>query len=173
MALVIFFRAANVGGHQVFKPGLLAKKLAHLGIVNIGAAGTFVVREKATAAAVKAEILKELPFQPEMSIFQGREVLELAKSDPFKNPPKGNDITFYVTILQKAPRTPISLPLELPVDGPWEVRFFAINGQFVMSLQRPGRKKLYPNAVAERQFGVPATTRNWNTIVAIGKILEG
>ncbi len=173
MALVIFFRAANVGGHQVFKPGELAKKLKHLDVVNIGAAGTFVVRGKGAVASVKTAVLAELSFQPEMYIFQGRDVLELANSKPFEKPPPGDDITRYVTILQKAPRTPVSLPLELPVDGPWEVKFFAMSGPFLLSYQRPGKKKLYPNAVAEKQVGVPATTRNWNTIVAIGKILEG
>jgi len=38
MASVVFFRAVNVGGHQKFQPGKLAKKLAEFGVVNIGAA---------------------------------------------------------------------------------------------------------------------------------------
>ena len=45
MASVVFFRAVNVGGHQKFQPSVLAKKLADFGVVNIGAAGTFVVRK--------------------------------------------------------------------------------------------------------------------------------
>jgi len=49
MASVIFFRAANVGGHQVFQPGVLAKELAAFDVKNIGAAGTFVVRENVSA----------------------------------------------------------------------------------------------------------------------------
>ena len=171
MALVVFFRAANVGGHQVFRPGVFAKKLAHLGVINIGAAGTFVAREKITPKALRNEILAGLPFQPGLIILPERDVLALLRSEPFHNPPPGDDVTCYVSILEKKPRTPPSLPLELPVDGPWEVRVFALIGQFALSFQRPGRKKMYPNAVAEKQFGVAATTRNWNTLVAIGKIL--
>jgi len=173
MALVVFFRAANVGGHQVFQPGALAKKLAHLGVVNIGAAGTFVAREKITPTALRNEILAGLAFKPELIILPAREVLALLHSEPFQNPPPGDDVTFYVSILQKALRAPPSLPLELPVEGLWEVRIFSVTGQFVLSFQRPGRKKLYPNAVVEKQFGIPATTRNWNTFLAIGNILSG
>jgi len=36
MASVVFFRAVNVGGHQRFQPGKLAKELAKFGGVNIG-----------------------------------------------------------------------------------------------------------------------------------------
>jgi len=38
MSLVLFLRAVNVGGHQVFRPSLLARELAHLGVINLGAA---------------------------------------------------------------------------------------------------------------------------------------
>ena len=31
---------------------------------------------------------------------------------------------------------------------------------------------LYPNAVIEKHFGIPATTRNWNAITAIRGILQ-
>ena len=39
-------RAVNVGGFQACRPSVLAKKLEDLNVVNIGAAGTFVVKEK-------------------------------------------------------------------------------------------------------------------------------
>ena len=38
MALVVFMRAVNVGGYQKFQPAALAKKLADLDVLNIGAA---------------------------------------------------------------------------------------------------------------------------------------
>ncbi|MBY0496071.1 MAG: DUF1697 domain-containing protein [Cyanobacteria bacterium] len=41
MALVVFLRGVNVGGHRTFRPAALAKQLEHLGAINIGAAGTF------------------------------------------------------------------------------------------------------------------------------------
>ena len=38
MALVVFLRGVNVGGHRTFRPTVLAKQLRHLDAVNIGAA---------------------------------------------------------------------------------------------------------------------------------------
>ena len=50
MALVVFLRGVNVGGHRRFRPSALAAELKHLGAVNIGAAGTFVIRARITRA---------------------------------------------------------------------------------------------------------------------------
>lgn len=45
MASVVFLRGVNVGGHKAFQPSAVARDLADLDVVNIGAAGTFVVRK--------------------------------------------------------------------------------------------------------------------------------
>ena len=41
MALVVFLRGVNVGGHRLFRPSAIAKEMAGLDVVNMGAAGTF------------------------------------------------------------------------------------------------------------------------------------
>ena len=51
MAFVVFLRAVNVGGHQTFRPSVLAKELSEYDVVNIGAAGTFVVRKPGRSQA--------------------------------------------------------------------------------------------------------------------------
>ena len=48
MALVVLLRGVNVGGHRTFRPTTLAEQLKHLDAVNIGAAGTFVIRRPVT-----------------------------------------------------------------------------------------------------------------------------
>ena len=53
MALVVLLRGVNVGGHRTFWPAALAGQLKHLGAVNIGAAGTFVIRERVGRAVAK------------------------------------------------------------------------------------------------------------------------
>jgi uncharacterized protein (DUF1697 family) len=45
MPSVILLRAVNVGGANRCRPAELAKQLAKFGVVNIGAVGTFLVRE--------------------------------------------------------------------------------------------------------------------------------
>ena len=64
MALVVFMRAVNVGGYQNFQPAALAKKLADLDVVNIGAAGTFVVRARVSEKSLRKKMLAEMGFEP-------------------------------------------------------------------------------------------------------------
>jgi hypothetical protein len=45
MALVVFLRGVNVGGHRTFRPSILAQQLKRYDVVNVGAAGTFVIRK--------------------------------------------------------------------------------------------------------------------------------
>jgi hypothetical protein len=50
MALVVFLRGVNMGGHRTFRPSLLAKELSRFDVVNVGAAGTFIVRKPGARA---------------------------------------------------------------------------------------------------------------------------
>src|SRR5436190_13965044 len=112
MSSVVFFRAVNVGGHQKFQPGKLAKELVQFGVVNIGAAGTFVVRENVSQAKLRDEILRRLRFKPELMICPAREVLELARGNWFGDVPAGKDIGQFASVLQKAPRAKPPLPIQ-------------------------------------------------------------
>jgi hypothetical protein len=61
MALIVFFRGINVGGHRTLRPSMLAKQLGAYDVVNVGAAGTFVVRKPGPRATFLAELHKKLP----------------------------------------------------------------------------------------------------------------
>ncbi len=172
MALVVFLRAVNVGGHQTFRPSIVAKELAHLGVVNIGAAGTLVVRGTISQTLLRAEILRRLSFEPELMICPARDLIELARREPFRDAPAAKDVRRFVSVTQKPSRTPPHLPLEQPAGNQWQVKLIAIFGRFVLSLwRRQGRAIVYPNAVVERHLGIPATTRSWNTVSAISDVL--
>ncbi len=174
MAQVVFLRGVNVGGHKTFRPASLAQELADVDVVNIGAAGTFVVRKKISQAALKARLLEALKFDAEMMICPEGEVLDLVDEDPFASEPGPKEATRYVTVFAKPPRTISGLPLMQPVGAKWQVKFFAMRGRFAFSYaRRLGERVVYPNAVVEKQLGLPATTRNWNTIEAIAKVLRG
>jgi hypothetical protein len=59
MALIAFFRGVNVGGHRAFRPSVLAKELSNYDAVNLGAAGTLVVRKPGLRAKFLAERAKD------------------------------------------------------------------------------------------------------------------
>jgi len=170
MASVVFFRAVNVGGHQTFQPGKLAQALAEFDVVNLGAAGTLVVRENVGPAKLRDEILRRLPFRPELMICPARDVLALARGQWFDGATVGKDVGRFVSVLAKAPRVHPPLPIEQPAGNQWEVRIVAITGRFALSVRRLGQT--YSNAVVEKHLGIPATTRSWNTIEAICEVLE-
>ena len=66
MALIIFLRGINVGGHRKFRPSLLAKELGAYDVVNVGAAGTFVVRKPGSRVTFLAELRRRLPFEAKL-----------------------------------------------------------------------------------------------------------
>jgi len=49
----------------------------------------------------------------------------------------------------------------------------ASKGQFVFGMYRRHMKTIGCLGQIDKLYGVPATTRNWNTIVAIVRILKG
>ena len=171
MSSVVFMRAVNVGGHKAFQPSLLAKELGHLGVINVGAAGTFVVRGNVARRTIRAEFVKRLPFEVELMICRGSDVLDLEASEPF---PDSKDLRRFVSVMSRRPGTPPHLPLCQPTGDRWEVKIIGVSGPFALSLcRRLGRSFVDPNRVVEKGFGVPATTRNWNTIVKVCGTLRG
>jgi uncharacterized protein (DUF1697 family) len=173
MALVVFVRGVNVGGHKAFRPSVVAQEMADLEATSVGAAGTFAIRKRVGVVAVQAEFGRRLPFEAELMICQAREILELAAAAPFGNKHGGDDVTRYVSVLAKRPRTIPSLPIEKPAGRDWQVKVCAVEGRFALSFHRRlGRTLVYPNDVVEKSLSVRATTRNWNTILTVCTLLK-
>jgi uncharacterized protein (DUF1697 family) len=172
MRWVVFLRAVNVGGTNLCRPALLAKQLSKFGVVNIGAVGTFVVRENVSESALRAAITKKLPFKCEIMICPARDIMKLASKDPFAGQPSGDNITRFVNVLAKRLPSPPSLPLCLPADDDWLLKIIAIENRFVFGLYRREMKAISYLGKVEKLLGVPATNRNWNIIEKIAKILE-
>jgi len=171
VALVVLLRGVNVGGHRTFRPAVLARQLQHLGAVNIGAAGTFVFRRPVTRAQLRAEIARRLPFDAEVIICQGRDIVSLMSQDHFAGQAERPDIVRFVSILAKRSRLAPSMPISFPPRGKWLLKILARDGQFVFGVYRRHMKAIGYLGTLDRLFGVPVTTRNWNTITAIAGVL--
>jgi uncharacterized protein (DUF1697 family) len=174
MALVVFLRGVNVGGHRTFKPAAVAKDLAAFDVVNVGAAGTFVVRKPVAQATLRAELLRHLPFEAELMICRDNDLLDVAAGDAFPAEPADGEARRFVSVLARRPQKPLALPIRQPASDEWQVQVVAVTGRFALSLwRRLGRTLVYPNAVVEKHLGVSATTRNWDTVVSLFNILKG
>src|SRR5262245_653317 len=136
MAVVALLRGVNVGGHRTFRPSTLAEQLAHLGAVNIGAAGTFVIRGRVTQAEVRAELAGRLPFDAEIVLCDGRQIVRLVSRNPFGCQPVRPDIVRFVSVLSRRPRSEPSLPMSIPSSGKWLLRILAREDRFVLGMYR-------------------------------------
>jgi uncharacterized protein (DUF1697 family) len=173
MALIVFLRGVNVGGHRTFRPSILARELSHYDVVNVGAAGTFVVRKPVSRTNFRAELLQKLPFETEVVFCDARDLVRLEMENPFATEPASPDIVRFVSVLLKAGRIRPSIPITLPPNGEWFLRVVASKNRFVFGVYRRHMKTIGYLGQIDKLFGVPATTRNWNTIVAIVRILKG
>ncbi len=173
MALIVFLRGVNVGGHRTFRPSILARELSHYDVVNVGAAGTFVVWKPGSRAKFRAELLRKLPFEAEVVLCAARDLIRLEMENPFGTEPARPDIVRFVSILSKAGPVRASIPITLPSTGEWFVRVIASKNRFVFGVYRRHMKTIGYLGQIDKLFGAPATTRNWNTIIAIVRILKG
>jgi uncharacterized protein (DUF1697 family) len=172
VALVVFLRGVNVGGHRTFRPTKLAEALKHLGAVNIGAAGTLVIRQPMTHAQARAEVARMLPFVAEIVVCQSREIVNLLSKDPFEGQSVRPDVVRFVSVLSQRPRLAPATPMQFPSTGPWLMKILARRNRFVIGMYRRHMKVIRFLGVLDRLYGVPVTTRNWNTIARIDRVLH-
>src|SRR5215216_3396401 len=170
MRRVVFLRGVNVGKANRCLPAVIASQLSRLGVVNIGAVGTFVVREDVSDSALRTAIANKLPFKCEIMIFPARDIITLASKDPFSGQPSGPDITRFVSVAAKRIATRPPLPFNLPSEDQWLLKVIAIREKFILGLYRRQMKAIGYLGRIEKLLGVPATTRNWNTIEKIVKL---
>jgi uncharacterized protein (DUF1697 family) len=172
MRWVVFLRGVNVGKGNRCQPAVIASQLSRLGVINIGAVGTFVVSENVSESTLHAAIAKKLPFKCEIMICPARDFIKLAAKDPFSGQASGPDITRFVSVAAKRLRALPHVPLSLPSDGHWLLKIIAIQDRFVLGLYRRQMKAITYLGKIEKMLGVPVTTRNWNTIEKVVKILR-
>ena len=172
MALVVFLKGVNVGGSRTFRPSALAKALERFDVVNVGAAGTFVIRKPVGRLKLRAELMRRLPFAADVMICEGSDVLRLAADDLFAGQPSKPDIVRFVSVLARRRQRVPPIPLNLPAEGRWCLRVLACQDRFVLGIHRREMKAIGCLGQLEKVFGAAATTRNWNTILTIARVLR-
>ena len=172
MALVALLRGVNVGGHRTFRPSILARELGDYDVLNVGAAGTFVVRKPGSRSKFRTALLRKLPFAAELVLRDGGDFLRLEAQNPFAAQASSPNVVLFVGILSKAGGVRVSLPVTFPSDGEWLVRVMKSEGQFVFGMYRRHMKTIGYLGQIDKLFGVPVTIRNWNTIAAVVRVLK-
>ena len=172
MPLIVFFRGINVGGHRSFRPKLLAKELAAYDVVNVGAAGTFVVRKPGPRAIFLAELRRKLPFEMQLAFCDASAIIALEIEDPFGTEPPRPDVVRFVSILSKPGRAQVRFPIALPKEDQWFVRILGSKTPLVFGEYRRHMKTIGYLGQLDQLFRAPVTTRSWNTILSVLRILK-
>lgn len=141
-------------------------------MVNIGAAGTFVVRAPTSRAGLRAELTRKLPFETSIMICKGQEILDIARREPFGGERAGVGVVRFVSLMAKPPALVPSIPVIFPARGKWLLRILSAEKRFVFGEYRRHMKTIRYLGMIDQIFGVPVTTRNWNTITAIVNVLS-
>lgn len=170
--LIVFLRGINVGGHRAFRPSVLARELEAHDVVNIGAAGTFVVRRPGPRTKFLATLRRKLPFEAHVAICGAGDLFRLERANPFGHAPPSREWVRFVSILSKARRKRPSLPIAIPQKGE---KFVEIRGSidrllFGVYLRR--MRTIGHLCKIDELFGAPATTRSWSTILLVLRHLK-
>ncbi len=173
---VVFLRGINVGGRGVVKMESLRRAFLDLGYervmtfiqtgnVMFGTIGK--AAEAEMAAAIEGRLRDKLGLAAAVLLRPRREIERLIRRDPFGDEDAGKDVKKYVAFLLRRSKAGYDLPIVSAKDG---LEVFSVEGReaFVLSRRVNGRYG-FPNELVEAALGVPATTRNWNTVLRIAE----
>jgi uncharacterized protein (DUF1697 family) len=172
MPLIVLLRGINVGGHRTFRPSMLASDLAAYDVVNVGAAGTFVVRKPGSRTKFLTELRRKLPFEAVVAFCDASDLIQLEMENPFATEPSHPDVVRFVSILSKASTGKTSLPIAFPEAEEWFVRIIGSRNRLLFGVYRRHMRTIGYLGQIDEVFGVPATTRSWSTMLSVLRIVK-
>ncbi len=172
---VAFLRAINVPGHAIIRMPQLCEAFEVAGcrkVASFSSAGNVLFEtQPANATALFKKIrtrVRALSGGEPGIVFRTVDDLEVvARAAPFGDLVNDRSIKLYVVFLAGPPTKKPRLPV---VDEKECLELVGVEGlhAFVVSRRRPrGMFYGFPNSLVERELGVAATSRNWNTVTKI------
>jgi uncharacterized protein (DUF1697 family) len=180
LAYVAFLPGINVGGNTILSMEDLKKAFASLGFANVRtvlASGNVVFETVETDPAILAtkteqKLQSRFGFEIAVMVRAGEQVQALVASKPFNKTRVSPQTRLHVTFLPLSAEHCLKVSQRLrEVD--FEV--LRVSEGEVCSVVKVSAKRGTSDLmkVLEKQFGKKITTRTWNTVERIGKILEG
>jgi uncharacterized protein (DUF1697 family) len=172
-AYIALLRGVNVAGKSRIPMAEWKANLEGLGFKDVRTyrqSGNAVFRAAAapperTAAAIKAGIAGDIGCEVEVLVLSRAEIDRVAEANPLFPRLETDETLFHATF----PFRPVSKSDFGRIKLPAQAGEQAVDGGRVIYLYCPhgyGRTKLN-NTFFEKALGVPATTRNWRTVLAL------
>lgn len=168
----VLLRGVNVGGHRRLPMADLRRALEALGYTDVKtylqSGNAVVTAPDDDPARVAGRIEKQLGIGSDVLVRTGPELAAVIAGNPFPDA-VANPKLLHVAFLAAQPDPARVAALDPAKYAPDEFRL----GDRVVYLRfavSSGRSKLAVDALA--RFGVVATARNWNTVVALASLVQ-
>lgn len=112
------------------------------------------------------------PFETQVALVQGDDLRRLVADEPFGAEPPAAGVVRFASFLVEPTRIQPSLPVVLSASGDWLVRIVALDGGVAFGEYRRDKRTIGFLGQVDRLVGVPVTTRNWNTVNTIVRLLN-
>jgi uncharacterized protein (DUF1697 family) len=175
MRYIAFIRGINVGGKNIIRMedlSALFHRIGFTGVTTYIQSGNVLFDSEATLARqiedqienhLKEKLIGEIP----VIVRSVKAIENLIGQDPFRNYKDDPELKLYVCFLKYRPEKIPPLPLISLKDG---LEIIQINDLYTFVVSRKVKKMYgFPNNLVEKKLNVPATTRNWNTILKMIK----
>ena len=166
-----FLRGINVSGQKLIKMEDLSRYFTELGLQDVRTFlqsgnvvfDTTLKSDRSLTQKLEAGLHAALGYDVSVMLRSIRELEDLARLNVFHKIKPG-DAKPYITFLASAPEQDVRVPLKSP-KADLEVIHIAGANLFCIGLPAADGRSSYPNPFVEKYFGIPATTRNWNTVL--------
>ncbi|HTB30445.1 MAG TPA: DUF1697 domain-containing protein [Bacteroidia bacterium] len=168
---VTFLRGINVSGQKLIKMDELNRIMSTLKLKEVKTfiqSGNVLFNSPETnteklSQQITKKLKSELGYDVPVVIRTIDQLRLLIEQDPFKKIKEGDDIKLYVSFLPTTPLQKIKAPILSPKK---DVKILSIHDGDIccLGLPLPNGTYGFPNLFIEKTFGMPATTRNWNTV---------
>jgi hypothetical protein len=101
-----------------------------------------------------------------------RELIELENSKPFRTQRSAVGVVPFVSVLSRGPLSPVQLPTSIPSHRGWFVRVLGARDRLVFGVYRRHMKTIGYLDRIDALFGAPATTRSWNTMLSVLRVVS-
>jgi len=174
---VALLRGINVSGQNSIRMPALQDSMSRLGLRDIQTylqSGNIIFRadpssEATLAASIKARIAQDFGHEVPVLVLTAAGLELIANSNPLWPKTGGAETLFHCTVLFQPVAPDTFQALTLPAAA-GERAVLVGRAVLLHCPQGYGKTKLN-NSYFERALGVPATTRNWRTVLALqGKL---
>jgi uncharacterized protein (DUF1697 family) len=174
-SFVALLRGINVGGNKKVPMADLKKICEKMGFKNVRtilATGNVIFDAaeddaEALTKKIAAGLAKAFGFPIPVIVRPFGDIESIIKADPFSKIKTTEDTRLYVTFLPGKTKSKLAIPYSSP-DGAFGI--LSIKNNIIFSVLDLSKTQTTDAMnIMDKEFGKEITTRNWNTVMKIGK----